>query len=101
MLIKSTIPVIIDKCGYRVGALMEMKKINAGKLRAIGYDRRERVLRVEFDDGMEPGLIGLAAMEAEISGLFGGRKVDLRTPRELSRYFRDEVMRNAQVQYVA
>lgn len=30
---------------------MEMKKINAGKLRAIGYDRRERILRVEFDDG--------------------------------------------------
>lgn len=28
-----------------------MKKINAGKLRAIGYDRKERVLRVEFDDG--------------------------------------------------
>lgn len=30
---------------------MEMKKINAGKLRAIGYDARERRLRVEFDDG--------------------------------------------------
>ena len=30
---------------------MEMKKINAGKLRAIGYDPRERVLRVEFEDG--------------------------------------------------
>jgi len=30
---------------------MEMKRINAGKLRAIGYDPRERVLRVEFDDG--------------------------------------------------
>ena len=30
---------------------MEMKKINAGKLRAIGYDARERILRVEFDDG--------------------------------------------------
>ena len=30
---------------------MEMKKINAGKLRAIGYDPRERMLRVEFDDG--------------------------------------------------
>ena len=30
---------------------MEMKKLNAGKLRAIGYDSRERVLRVEFDDG--------------------------------------------------
>jgi len=30
---------------------MEMKKINAGKLRAVGYDARERLLRVEFDDG--------------------------------------------------
>jgi hypothetical protein len=30
---------------------MEMKKVNAGKLRAIGYDPRERMLRVEFDDG--------------------------------------------------
>lgn len=30
---------------------MEMKKINAGKLRAIGYDRRERILRVELEDG--------------------------------------------------
>ena len=30
---------------------MEMKRINAGKLRAIGYDERARVLRVEFDDG--------------------------------------------------
>ena len=30
---------------------MEMKRINAGKLRAIGYEPRERMLRVEFDDG--------------------------------------------------
>jgi hypothetical protein len=30
---------------------MDMKRINAGKLRAIGYDLRERVLRVELDDG--------------------------------------------------
>jgi hypothetical protein len=30
---------------------MEMKRINAGKLRAIGYDARERQLRVELDDG--------------------------------------------------
>lgn len=30
---------------------MEMKKINAGKLRAIGYDAGERQLRVEFEDG--------------------------------------------------
>jgi hypothetical protein len=30
---------------------MDMKPINAGKLRSAGYDARERVLRVEFDDG--------------------------------------------------
>jgi hypothetical protein len=30
---------------------MEMKRINAGKLRAIGYDMRERMLRVELNDG--------------------------------------------------
>ena len=30
---------------------MEMKRINAGKLRAIGYEPRERSLRVELDDG--------------------------------------------------
>jgi hypothetical protein len=30
---------------------MEMTKINAGKLRAIGYDAGKRILRVELDDG--------------------------------------------------
>ncbi|MEJ7806796.1 MAG: KTSC domain-containing protein [Telluria sp.] len=30
---------------------MEMKRINAGKLRAIGYDARDCMLRVELDDG--------------------------------------------------
>ena len=30
---------------------MEMKRISSGKLRAIGYDSRERTLRVELDDG--------------------------------------------------
>jgi hypothetical protein len=30
---------------------MEMKRINAGKLRAVGYDQKERILRVELDDG--------------------------------------------------
>ncbi len=30
---------------------MEMKKISSGKLRAIGYDSRARVLQVQLDDG--------------------------------------------------
>lgn len=29
-----------------------MKKINAGKLRAIGYDAKERILRVELEGGV-------------------------------------------------
>jgi len=39
---------------------MEMKRINAGKLRAIGYDERARVLRVEFDDGSAIDYDGVA-----------------------------------------
>lgn len=56
-------------------------------------------LLVEFDHGREPGLLGLAALEGELSGLLGGRKVDVRTPHDLSRYFRDEIVRKAEVQY--
>ncbi len=55
-------------------------------------------LLVEFESGHTPGLLGIATMEIELSGLLG-RKVDLRTAQDLSRYFRDEVMRTAQVQY--
>jgi len=54
---------------------------------------------VEFDPDHVPGLFGLAAMERELSALLGGRRVDLRTPRELSRYFREEVTSHALVQY--
>ena len=53
---------------------------------------------VEFEPGHTVGLIRLAAMELEISDLLG-RKVDLRTPAELSRYFRQAVLDTAVVQY--
>lgn len=56
-------------------------------------------LLVEFEPGEEPGFLGLAAMEAELADLLGGKKVDLRTPQDLSRYFRDQVLRTAEVQY--
>lgn len=58
-------------------------------------------LLVEFDPGYEPGLIGLAEIEIELSELLGGMRVDLRTPRDLSRYFRDEIMATAEIQYAA
>lgn len=56
---------------------------------------------VEFEPGHVPGLFGLADTEAQLSALAGGRKVDVRTPAELSRYFRDRVVREAKVQYAA
>jgi hypothetical protein len=56
---------------------------------------------VEFESGAKPTLLDLAGMEEELSELLGGRPVDLRTANELSRYFRDEVLRQAEVQYVA
>jgi predicted nucleotidyltransferase len=56
---------------------------------------------VEFNPGERVGYLRMAALEAELSGLFDGHKIDLRTPAELSRYFRDEVVRTANVQYAA
>jgi predicted nucleotidyltransferase len=58
-------------------------------------------LLVEFVPGSEPGLLGLSGIEAELSALLGGRRVDLRTPGDLSRHFRTEVMSTAAPQYAA
>ena len=55
---------------------------------------------VEFEKDREPGLIGLAGMEQELSSILG-RKADMRTPEDLSRYFRDDVISSAEVQYAA
>ncbi len=54
---------------------------------------------VEFDPDNVPGFFALARLERELSGILGGRKVDVRTPEDLSRYFRDRVVREAEVQY--
>jgi len=55
---------------------------------------------VEFEPNAHVSLLDLIGMEIELSEMVG-REVDLRTPRELSRYFRDEVVEHAQVQYAA
>ena len=54
---------------------------------------------VDFDPESVPGLLGIADMELELSDLFEGRRVDLRTPEDLSQYFRQEVLDTAEVQY--
>lgn len=52
---------------------------------------------VEFAPGRAPGLFRMAGMEMELTRMFG-RKVDLRTPGDLGRYFRRRVLDEAQAQ---
>ncbi|NLD35479.1 MAG: nucleotidyltransferase [Desulfatiglans sp.] len=54
---------------------------------------------VEFFPDHIPGLIRLAGMENELSSVLG-RKVDMRTAEDLSRYFRNDVLESAEVKYV-
>lgn len=54
---------------------------------------------VEFEQGARIGLIRLAGIEMELSSLIG-HKVDLNTPGFLSPYFRDQVLKEADVRYV-
>lgn len=54
----------------------------------------------EYGPAHVPSLFDVVGMEAELSEILG-RKADMRTPRDLSRYFRDEVVCTAQVQYAA
>ena len=60
---------------------IEMKKVSAGKLRAIGYDAGARVLQVEFDDGR--------VMQYQAVGQEMWRR--LSTSGSMSSYFRDNV----------
>lgn len=58
-------------------------------------------LLVEFEPEARITLLDLAQMEIDLGRQLGCRKVDLRTPEDLSRYFRQEVVDAAEVQYVA
>jgi uncharacterized protein len=71
--------------------------------RLTGSDRLDSDLDllVEFQPAAKPSLLTMAGIEVELSKLLGGRKVDLRTAQDLSRYFRDEVVRVAETQYEA
>ena len=74
--------------------------IGAQACAAHGYVRatEDIDILVEFDKNHMPGLLDLAGMEIELQAMLG-RKVDLRTPAELSRYFRDDVLEKAKVEY--
>ncbi len=54
---------------------------------------------VWFEQGKTPGYLRLTSMEIELSAMIN-RQADLRTPAELSRYFRDKVLQEAVTIYV-
>jgi len=54
---------------------------------------------VEFEPAHVPGLMGIARMEDEMARVIFGRRVDLRTPEDLSHFFRDEVVGTAEPIY--
>jgi predicted nucleotidyltransferase len=54
---------------------------------------------VEFRPQERVGFFRLAEIEEALGRLFGGRRIDLRTPMDLSRHFRDEVVREALIVY--
>lgn len=53
---------------------------------------------VKFEKKHSPHLFGMVKMESELSDLIG-YPVDLKTPNELSPYFRDEVLSKAKIIY--
>lgn len=55
---------------------------------------------VEFDSDARVGMIRLSALEMELSQLLG-RKVDLNTPGSLSKYYRERILSEAEIQYDA
>ena len=55
---------------------------------------------VWFAPGQRVTLFDMVGMEEELSDIIG-RRVDFRTPEDLSRYFRDQVVAQAEVQYAA
>jgi hypothetical protein len=69
-------------------------------LRGEERDDSDIDLLIEFRSGVGVGLLGLAGMELELSDMLA-RNVDLRTPAELSPYFRDTVLATVEVLYAA
>lgn len=66
------------------------------------HSRSDIDVLVEFQKGCTPGYFEIADMEMKLARLMraGKRKVDMRTPEELSKYFRADVLKRADVQYV-
>ncbi|MEO7854095.1 MAG: nucleotidyltransferase domain-containing protein [Rubrivivax sp.] len=71
------------------------------RLKGVARPDSDVDLLVEFEPGATITLFDMARIEIELSALLGGLRVDLRTAADLSRHFRNEVVRTAELQYGA
>lgn len=56
---------------------------------------------VEFEEEHTPSFFKLFDMEEELTDILGGRKADIRTKEDLSKYIREEVENNSVIQYAS
>jgi predicted nucleotidyltransferase len=61
-------------------------------------DDSDMDLSIEFEPEQRTGYLRMAVLERELPDIIG-RQADLRTAGELSRYFREDVLRDAVPQY--
>ena len=54
---------------------------------------------IEFDPDRRPGMVALHQVEEELSGLYGGHRIDLLNPKYLNRRIRDRLLREAEVMF--
>ena len=83
------------------------KKYNIKKFALFGSALRNELssdsdidILVEFNKNNIPSFFDLYKMEQELSEYMNGREIDLRTPGDLSRHFRDEVIEESEVLYI-
>src|SRR5665213_3910265 len=69
-------------------------------LRPSFRDNSDVDVLVRFEPHCRVSLLGLAGMSIELQEMLG-REVDLRTPEDLSQYFRDDVLNSARPLYAA
>lgn len=109
------LPMVINGVNFPEDRIAEFcRRHGVAKLSLFGSILRERSpeggygfrpssdvdVLVEFLPGRTPGLLALSGMQIELSEMIG-RTVDLRTRFELSRHFRQEVLREARLLHAA
>lgn len=103
-----TVNMVLHGVNFPLSELAELcRRYGASRLSLFGSILRDDFaaasdvdMLVEFGPDTRIGLIGIANMEAELGEAIG-RRVDLRTPADLSRHFREEVVARARLLHAA